>query len=60
VPKPITLEFLAQQNERVLTDLASLRDDLERLSGLVLRFLEDLRVTRERIAKPEGGQPPPS
>lgn len=60
MPKPITLEFLARQNERVLTDLASLRDDLERLSGLVLRFLEDLRVTRARIAKPEDGQPPPS
>lgn len=51
MPKPITLESLARQNERMIRDLASLRDDLERLSGLVLRFLEELRATNVRIAK---------
>jgi hypothetical protein len=60
MPKPITLEFLARQNERVLTAFASLRDDLERLSGFVLRFREELRAIDAHTAKPEDGQLPAS
>ncbi|HEY7301747.1 MAG TPA: hypothetical protein VH684_27980 [Xanthobacteraceae bacterium] len=38
------LSFLARQNERVITDIASLRDDMRVLTAIVIR----LDNTRER------------
>jgi hypothetical protein len=38
------LSFLARQNERIITDVASLRDDMRVLTAIVIR----LDNTRER------------
>jgi hypothetical protein len=52
------LNFLARQNERILTDLASLRDDMAVLTAIVMRLdgsqttlLQETRATHTQIAR---------
>jgi hypothetical protein len=47
--------FIARQNERIVTDLASLRDDMAVLTAMVIRLdgsmtglLQEMRATRDR------------
>lgn len=37
MPDPVTLEFLAEQQERILRELAAMRDDMRVLTALTMR-----------------------
>jgi hypothetical protein len=52
------LNFLVRQNERILTELASLRDDMAVLTAMVMRLdgshaalLQETRATHVQIAR---------
>ena len=52
------LNFLARQNERILTEIASLRDDMTVLTAMVMRLdgshaalLQEPRATHVQIAR---------
>jgi len=52
------LNFLARQNERILTEIASLRDDMAVLTAMVMRLdgshaalLQETRATHAQIAR---------
>jgi hypothetical protein len=52
------LNFLARQNERILTEIASLRDDMTVLTAIVMRLdgshvalLQEVRATHTQIAR---------
>jgi hypothetical protein len=52
------LNFLVRQNERILTELASLRDDMAVLTAMVMRLdgshaalLQETRATHAQIAR---------
>ena len=52
------LNFIARQNERIVTDLASLRDDMAVLTAMVIRLdgsmtglLQEMRATHGQIAR---------
>jgi len=52
------LNFLVRQNERILTDTASLRDDMAVLTAMVMRLdgshaalLQETRATHAQIAR---------
>lgn len=67
----IDLAFLARQSERMMTDLASLRDDMAALTAIVMRLdgsmvtlLQEVRVVHQqmarmndRVRKLEGAEP---
>ncbi len=67
----IDLAFLARQSERMMTDLASLRDDMAVLTAIVMRLdgsmvtlLQEVRVVHQqmarmndRVRKLEGAEP---
>lgn len=36
--EPITLEFLARQQQRMLDDIGSMRDDMQVLTAMVMRL----------------------
>jgi peptidoglycan hydrolase CwlO-like protein len=69
--EPVDLNFLARQLQRLTTDVASLRDDVQVLTSIVLRqdgtlnaLLQETRATHtqiqrmnERIRKLEAAQP---
>jgi chromosome segregation ATPase len=51
------LNFLARQSERILTEIASLRDDMAALTAMVMRLdgshaslLQETRATHAQIA----------
>jgi hypothetical protein len=57
-PETIRLEFLASQQERILTELSSLRDDMNVLTSIVLRqdatlnaLLQETRATHAQIQR---------
>jgi hypothetical protein len=50
--EPVTLEFLARQQDRMLAELASLRDDVNVLTAIIQRL--DAKVIRLLVA---GGDP---
>jgi hypothetical protein len=72
--EPVTLEFLARQQDRMLAELASLRDDVNVLTAIVqrldnshTRLLAEIRATHgqvsrqgERLRRLEGLAPSPS
>ena len=52
----IDLTFIARQNERLVTDMAGLRDDMRVLTAIVMRadsalgtLLEEVRATHAQI-----------
>ena len=52
------LNFLARQNERILTEIASLRDDMTVLTAMVMRLdgshaalLQETRATHVQITR---------
>jgi hypothetical protein len=52
------LNFISRQNERIVTDLASLRDDMAVLTAIVIRLdgsmtglLQEMRATHSQIAR---------
>jgi hypothetical protein len=52
------LNFLSRQNERILTEIASLRDDMAVLTAMVVRLdgshaalLQETRATHVQIAR---------
>jgi hypothetical protein len=52
------LNFLARQSERILTEIASLRDDMAVLTAMVMRLdgshaalLQETRATHAQIAR---------
>jgi chromosome segregation ATPase len=52
------LNFLARQNERILSEIASLRDDMTVLTAIVMRLdgshgnlLQEIRATHTQIAR---------
>jgi hypothetical protein len=52
------LNFLARQNERILSEIASLRDDMTVLTAIVTRLdgsqgalLQEMRATHAQIAR---------
>lgn len=54
----IDLTLIVRQNERIITEIASLRDDMRVLTSIVLRqdstltaVLEELRATHVQIAR---------
>jgi hypothetical protein len=54
--EPVTLEFLARQQDRMLAELASLRDDvnvltaiIQRLDTKVIRLLAEIRATDSQV-----------
>ena len=54
--EPVTLEFLARQQDRKLAELASLRDDvnvltaiIQRLDTKVIRLLAEIRATHSQV-----------
>jgi hypothetical protein len=56
--EPINLSFLARQIQRLTTDVASLRDDMQVLTSIVLRqdgtltaFLQETRATHTQIQR---------
>jgi hypothetical protein len=56
--EPVTLEFLACQLDRMLADLASLRDDVNVLTAIVqrldnshTRLLTETRATHSRVSR---------
>jgi hypothetical protein len=57
-PQTVDLQFLAQQMQRVITDVASLRDDMNVLTSIVLRLdgtgtglLTETRATHTQIQR---------
>jgi hypothetical protein len=57
-PETVDLNFLAQQMQRVITDVASLRDDMNVLTSIVLRLdgtvtglLTETRATHTQIQR---------
>jgi hypothetical protein len=70
-PEPVDLNFLARQLQRVVSDLASLRDDMRVLTAIVMRLdgaqatmLEEIRAIHsqnqrmnERVRKLEAAAP---
>jgi hypothetical protein len=53
--EPITLEFLARQQQRMFDEMASMRDDMQVLSAMVMRLdgtvglvLTELRATHSQ------------
>ena len=56
--EPVTLEFLARQQERILGELSSMRDDLTVLTAIVqrldnshTRLLTEIRATHRQISR---------
>ena len=56
VGEPATLEFLARQQDRILAELASLRDDVivltaivQRLDNNATRLLAEIRATHSQV-----------
>jgi hypothetical protein len=56
--EPVDLNFLARQLQRLTTDVASLRDDMQVLTSIVLRqdgtltaLLQETRVTHNQIQR---------
>ena len=54
----VDLEFLSKQNERVLNEMASFRDDMRVLTAIVMRLdntmthvLEELRASHAQVAR---------
>ena len=54
----VDLEFLSKQNERMMRELASFRDDMRVLTAIVMRLdttmgqvLEELRATHAQVAR---------
>jgi hypothetical protein len=54
--EPVTLEFLARQQDRMLAELASLRDDVnvltaifQRLDRSHTRLLAEIRATHSQV-----------
>ena len=54
--EPVRLEFLARQQDRMLAELASLRDDvnvltaiIQRLDTKVIRLLAEIRATHSQV-----------
>ena len=54
--EPVTLEFLARQQDRILAELASLRDDVivltaivQRLDNNSTRLLAEIRATHSQV-----------
>jgi hypothetical protein len=54
----VDLEFLSKQNERLLGEIASFRDDMRVLTAIVMRLdttmgqvLEEMRVTHAQVAR---------
>jgi len=52
------LNFIARQNERLITDMASLRDDMRVLTAIVMRLdsamgalTQEMRVTHTQMAR---------
>ena len=45
----IDLKFLARQNERIMSDMGSLRDDMRVLTAMVLRLENTLGRMNDRI-----------
>lgn len=57
-PEPVDLNFLARQLQRLTTDVASMRDDMQVLTSIVLRqdgtltaLLGETRATHTQIAR---------
>jgi hypothetical protein len=57
-PEPVDLNFLARQLQRLATDVASLRDDMQVLTSIVLRqdgtltaLLQETRATHSQIQR---------
>lgn len=57
-PKTVDLNFLAEQNRRIIADMGSLRDDLNVLTSIVLRLdgtvtglLAETRATHTQIQR---------
>jgi hypothetical protein len=57
-PEPVDLNFLARQLQRLATDVASLRDDMQVLTSIVLRqyetltaLLQEPRATHSQIQR---------
>ena len=57
-PDPVNLNFLARQSQRLTSDVASIRDDLQVLTSIVLRLdgtltalLQETRATHTQIAR---------
>jgi hypothetical protein len=56
--EPVTLEFLARQQDRLLAELASLRDDVNVLTAIVqrldnshTRLLAEIRATHSQVSR---------
>jgi hypothetical protein len=56
--EPVTLEFLARQQDRMLAELASLRDDVNVLTAIVqrldnshTRLLAEIRATHSQVSR---------
>jgi hypothetical protein len=56
--EPVTLEFLARQQDRMLSELASLRDDVNVLTAIVqrldnshTRLLTEIRATHAQVSR---------
>lgn len=48
--EPVTLDFLARQNRRVLDEIASLREEMQVQSAIILRIDRDAGRREERDA----------
>jgi hypothetical protein len=48
--EPVTLEFLARQQDRILAELASLRDDISVISARALRLVNKIDRLRAELA----------
>jgi hypothetical protein len=60
--EPISLEFLARQQERILDQLSSFRDDMQVLTAMVMRLdgtvgLVLKGLSRDAFAAPAARQP---
>jgi len=56
--EPVTLEFLARQQDRMLTEIASLGDDINVLTAIVqrldnshTRLLTEIRATHSQVSR---------
>src|SRR5215831_5693701 len=56
--EPVTLEFLARQQDRMLAELASLRDDVNVLTAIIqrldnshTRLLAEIRATHSQVSR---------
>jgi hypothetical protein len=56
--EPVTLEFLARQQDRILAEVSSLRDDVTVLTAIVqrldnshTRLLSEIRATHSQVAR---------